>query len=294
VLLSARTVARIRFRKLLTALGDVPDTTVAPTSIHDGKQVSSSPPAAQSGHLDDNLAKPSHAAYLDSLPVHYRLCVQLFFKLLESLEESVLGKSPSGASNSPGKFVGILRLVHQLPPVLAQFPPLSMAMERRFQIPSIASGDGGGQPFAGVTGLLHNSLSRVYASMIEEDGDLASRITVLAALFGLAVRQGSLVNLLRIVEMLVSVSVGCTGGPGCACERAAGPAFGAMHPFLSELAHAAPVQRMVLKYACVNAPSACTKSGLGSFLIHGGFPTSAVAPSLVMLPRVSSKRWLCA
>ena len=70
----------------------------------------------------------TEASYLASLPVHVRLCAQLFFKLLSSLQSHAL--APAGVAPAPNKFAGALRLVAQLPAILSQFPPLSMAAER--------------------------------------------------------------------------------------------------------------------------------------------------------------------
>ena len=280
--------------------------------------------ASPASPVSTTTSATTEASYLASLPVHFRLCVQLFFKLLDSLQSHALSKSGNGSSHGvsgSSKYAGILRVVSQLPGILAQFPALSMAAERRFHINSstspFAPSDGSGDappsaPFVGITGVLQAGLLRIYSQMVEDstassgDDKLAgvsiARAVVLASLYGLAVRQGSLPNLLHVADLLLELGADCAShtdaAEECNCDSGA---VAMMKPFLGELEGSRAIRRAVLTPQCTSSSlTPCTPPGSaprGSIQVHGGFPTipglvhvccaslpSFLRPSLVTIP----------
>lgn len=233
-----------------------------------------SPSPLTSITMHQALAGPlTEAAYLATLPVHVRLCAQLFFKLLDSLQ----AHATANTSHTTGtnRHAGALRLVAQLPTILAQFPALSLAGERRFHA---ASAEAPGT-FSGITGVLHAGLLRIYEQVKAEGegegGAIASRATILAALLGLAVRQGSLPSLLQTATLLLELGEACekAGGLGRVCSCVASPPYASL-AFLTELASTQPIRRPVLAPHCPLPTTCGDASGRGSFHVCGGFPTT--------------------
>lgn len=209
---------------------------------------------------DSAALVPSEASYLASLPVHFRLCVQLFVRLLESLQ----GAAASPASPSD-KYNGMMRLIVQMPGMLASFPALSMASDRVFH----GSHVGASPSFAGVTGILQTSLLKIYNSMMEDNGSLTlgPRSVVLSALLGLAVRQGSPVPLFKLCALLRASACNASTTGLCSCSIDL-----AVTPFMTELKETEPLTRPTLAWPPTTASS--SRATKGYFLVFGGFPSS--------------------
>ena len=97
---------------------------------HDGASTAATakppqPPVAPAATID--------AHYVSSLPVQLRLSVQLFLRLLDSLQVR-----PGDAGTARPQ--ALTRLVRSVPQVLTAFPPLALAREAAFESPFVTAG----------------------------------------------------------------------------------------------------------------------------------------------------------
>ncbi|ETW05793.1 hypothetical protein H310_03477 [Aphanomyces invadans] len=135
---------------------------------------------------------------LESLPLATQLAVKLFFRLIQSIRTR---------SEATGNYAMLLRLVHQLPRMLTDIPPLALSPEQRLLTDDKSIFDE-----------IVTTVQQVVA--VSKDDQEA----VLATLLGLSIKRGRLLHILGVVRLLMQ----------------ADPAL-PMHlalPFLQELADA--------------------------------------------------------
>jgi hypothetical protein len=165
-----------------------------------------------------------------SLPLNARLGIRLFFRLLRSVQSSV---------RKNGKSRSLSKLVHQLPALLAEMPPLALSVAqseaRSGSKPSPQS------PSLGVVDALSAAMESVVflrpgghpdaGNNEHEIHDPADFHAAMGAYVGLAVKRGSLPHILRAIKLLLLGPCPDDGGGLVALY---------VGPYLQELAQAVP------------------------------------------------------
>ncbi|ETV87117.1 hypothetical protein, variant 1 [Aphanomyces astaci] len=128
--------------------------------------------------IDDKVATSSFpATTLESLPLSTQLAVKLFFRLIQSMR---------ARSQASGNYATLLRLVHHLPRMLTDLPPLALSPEQRLLTNDKSIFD------ELVTTVQH------VIPQTKEDQE-----AVLATLVGLSIKRGRLLHILGVVRLLL-------------------------------------------------------------------------------------------
>ncbi|KAH9159076.1 hypothetical protein LEN26_002534 [Aphanomyces euteiches] len=147
----------------------------------------------------DKLALAS-VTTLESLPLSTQLAVKLFFRLIQTIRSR---------SQACGNYTTLLRLIHQLPRMLTDLPPLSLSPEQHLQTNDKS-----------IFEEIFNTVQQVPTSS-REDQEAA-----LSSLLGLSIKRGRLYHILLVIRLLLQAP------PTLPMQLA--------YPFLQELTEAKP------------------------------------------------------
>lgn len=171
------------------------------------------------------------APHLSAMTPGVSVGVRLFIALVSTFEQQVSSGGTSGHPMPPA----LLRLVQQLPALLAQLPPRALASETAYAAPlDDARGAAG---IGGVSSSLFNALSAVHAGARQPD--VTTQLAV-AGMLGVGIKQASLERLAHVLRLLVAAPhASGTGAVPCDCRGLADH----VRPFLAELHDVRPVAR---------------------------------------------------